>query len=328
MAVMYSLLVIISLFQWSGAFTPVVYPGRSLPSSQCGQSDPELNQQLRDAIESVKQRLAPPGCNPPSTCRAIHRCNSSASSGYYQIQAANGSAVQVYCDMERTNCGGEGGWMRVAHLNVTDSSSQCPDGYRVETVNSVTFCIRDTSVGMCAPILSESYGLNYSQVCGYVRGYQYGTMDCFNINPSSLGGFYVDGVSITYDTPPSHLWTYAAGLQEANLMMPGDPVDIVCPCNTPQTERTRGTPSFVGNDYYCESGLTNNPQSIWYTNDPLWDGMQCGGDEGPCCNHTGLPWFHKTLSTSTTATITTRVCLNEDTNNENIGIDRLALYVK
>ena len=326
MAVMYLLLVIISLFQWSGAFTPVVYDAKVSLSSQCGQSDPfEDDQQL---MEMIHQQLPPPGCNPPLTCRDVFRCKSTASSGYYQIQAANGSAVQVYCDMEGTNCGGEGGWMRVAHLNVTDSSSQCPDGYRVETVNSVTFCIRDTSVGMCAPILSESYGLTYSQVCGYVRGYQYSSMDCFNnlINPSTLSGFYVDGVSITYDNPIRHLWTYAAGLQEANVQ--GGYPNAMCPCNTPQTGRTVSSPSFVGNDYYCESGSLNYPESIWYTSDPLWDGMQCGGDEGPCCNHTGLPWFHKTLSTSTTATITTRVCLDEATNNENIGIDRLELYVK
>ena len=29
----------------------------------------------------------------------------------------------------------------------------------------------------------------------------------------------------------------------------------------------------------------------WYVGDPLWDGEMCGGTEGPCCNHTGLPWF-------------------------------------
>ena len=71
-----------------------------------------------------------------------------------------------------------------------------------------------------------------SQVCGYVRGYQYGTLDGFNINPPNQSGFYVDGVSITYDTPPHHLWTYAAGLQEANSM-PGDPVDTVIPVSLP-----------------------------------------------------------------------------------------------
>ena len=86
-------------------------------------------------------------------------------------------------------------------------------------------------------------------------------------------------------------------------------------------------PGFVGSEYYCEaSALREEP--IWYTNDTLWDGMQCGGVEGPCCNHTGLPWFHKTLSISTAATITTRVCMNEDTANEDLGIEQFELYVQ
>ena len=327
MAAVYLLLICSCLLQWSNAFTPVVYHAKVLSPSQCGQSDPfEDDQQLMERLKMIHQQLPPPGCNLPLTCRDFLRCNSSASSGYYQIQAANGSAVQVYCDMEGTNCGGEGGWMRVAYLNVTDPSSQCPAGYRVETDNNKNFCIRNTSDGSCAPILSESYGLIYSQVCGYVRGYQFGPIDCFNASPKILNGSYVDGVSITYNTPPRHLWTYAVGLQENNLQQ--EFINLMCPCNANQIGRTIYSPSFVGNDYYCESGVLNDAQPVWYTNDPLWDGMQCGGDEGPCCNRTGLPWFNKNLSTPTTATITTRVCLDEDTTNENIGIDRLELYIK
>ena len=83
--------------------------------------------------------------------------------------------------------------------------------------------------------------------------------------------------------------------------------------------------NYVGSSYYCESGTTT-VALIWYTSDPLWDGMQCGGEEGPCCNHTGLPWFNKNTPTPTTATINIRVCM--DDNNENIGIEQLELYIK
>ena len=31
-----------------------------------------------------------------------------------------------------TNCGGEGSWMRVAHLNMTDPSSQCTADFTLE----------------------------------------------------------------------------------------------------------------------------------------------------------------------------------------------------
>ena len=123
----YLLLIGSCLLQWSDAFTTVVYDAKVPPSSQCGQSDPfEDDPQLMKKLKMIHQQLPTPGCNPPPTCIDILRCNSSASSGYYQIQAANGSAVQVYCDMEGTNCGGEGGWMRVAYLNVTGPSGQCP----------------------------------------------------------------------------------------------------------------------------------------------------------------------------------------------------------
>ena len=155
MAIVYLLLICSCLLQWSSgnAFNPIVYDPKAPLSSQCGQSDPfEDDQQLMEAMKMAHQQLpAPPGCNPPPTCIDILRCNSSASSGYYQLCVPNGSLVQVYCDMEGTNCGGQGGWMRVAHLNMTDPSSQCPAGFRVETSNNKRFCIRDSSAG-CQPI--------------------------------------------------------------------------------------------------------------------------------------------------------------------------------
>ena len=54
-----------------------------------------------------------------------------------------------------------------------------------------------------------------------------------------------------------------------------------CPCNTECTETL--IPSFVGNDYYCESGTSGGWNLVLYPDDLLWDGQQCGGLEGPCC---------------------------------------------
>ena len=210
--------------------------------------------------------------------------------------------------------------MRVAHLNMTDPSSQCLAGFQVGTANNKTFCIRDTSNAGCGSMLFESLDFTYSQVCGFVHGYSKDHPDAFS-NPSGyarsapLNGNYVDGVSITYGTPPTHLWTYAAGGTSINQA-------YNCPCNTPPG---RKPPSFISSDLYCEAGST---QSGWRTSDPLWDGMQCGNQEVPCCNHTGLPWFHKNTLTSIIAPIKVRVCLDEAANNENIGIERLELYIK
>ena len=259
MAAVYLLFISSCPLQWSGvlAFTAAVYNDKSLPSSQCA-SNLFQDEQLMETLNMIHQQLPPPGCNPPTTCAELLRCNSSASSGYYQIQAANGSAMQVFCDMEGTHCGGEGGWMRVAHLNMTDPSSQCPVGFRVETANNTRFCIRDTSSAGCGSMLFEPFGLTYSQVCGYVRGYSFATVDAFSMNAAhemqSLSGSYVDGVSISCGNPPDqHVWTYAAGHQETGSH------ESNCPCNT-----TPGTspPPYVGSSYYCESGSPNDPKLV------------------------------------------------------------------
>ena len=196
-------------------------------------------------------------------------CNSSASSGYYQIQTANGGLEQVYCDMEGANCGGEGGWTRVFQLSMTDPSSQCPTGFSLTTQGGVRFCTRSNTAAGCTGISADNFGYSYTQVCGFVRGYAFITVDAFGHGRSSsepLSGDYVDGVSITYGTPPNHLWTYAAGNGENGI------AEYHCPCNTGSD--TSIVPSYVGSDYYCESSSSRN------TADPLWDGMQCGGDEG------------------------------------------------
>ena len=36
--------------------------------------------------------------------------------------------MEVYCDMEGSNCGGEGGWMRVADIDMTIPGTNCPEG--------------------------------------------------------------------------------------------------------------------------------------------------------------------------------------------------------
>ena len=40
---------------------------------------------------------------------------------------------RVYCNMEDTRCGVRGGWMRVAHINMTDPGETCPSPLRTYT---------------------------------------------------------------------------------------------------------------------------------------------------------------------------------------------------
>uniref|UniRef100_A0A1X7SU88 Uncharacterized protein n=1 Tax=Amphimedon queenslandica TaxID=400682 RepID=A0A1X7SU88_AMPQE len=68
-----------------------------------------------------------------------------------------------------------------------------------------------------------------------------------------------------------------------------------CPCS-PGSPQNSTLQSFIGNDYFCESGNPATDNS-WhhnvYTSDPLWDGKGCGSIEGVCCAAPGLPWFNK-----------------------------------
>ena len=317
-------------------FTPVTYPARV--SSECSQYDPLQDEQLIDAFEQVQQQLGPPGYNSPKnrSCQEILHCFSSAPSGYYQITALNGSLVQVYCDMEGTNCGGEGGWTRVAYVNMSQSGATCPQGLTQRTLSGLTLCGRldgDFKVttpygGGCQSTVLSTLGLSYSQVCGQLRGYQLGTPDAFR--PSYLltsynNSVYVDGVSITYGSAPrKHIWTYASG---ANLLYNGDPT-FSCPCNNGSGLTP---PPYVGSSYFCETGdndYTCCSASTLYSNDLVWDGQQCPGVEAPCCNHPNMPWFNKTLSETTTEDIELRVCGDQRVNNEDTPLQVIEIFVR
>ena len=137
-----------------------------------------------------------------------------------------------------------------------------------------------------------------------MRGYQFGSPDSFVTGSNNdIDTYYVHGVSITYDsTLRQHIWTYVGGWVETLLD------SFNCPCNNGSSASP--PPSFVGNDYHCESGLNAAPCSeILYPNDPLWEGQNCNGPESTCCTNPNMPWFLKTLNESITDNIELRVCL-------------------
>ena len=320
-------LLVLLLAHVVSGFTPVIYNPQSTP--ECGHGNTLQDDQLMEALSKIHQELGPPGCYHVQnrSCQEIFNCFLSAPSGYYQIRVPNGSLVQVYCDMEGTNCGAEGGWTRVAYVNMSQSGATCPQGLTPTTLSGLTLCGRNGPVG-CQSTVFSTLGLNYSQVCGQLRGYQYGSPDALDpylANTSlTIDSVYVDGVSITYGSAPrKHIWTYANGV---NLVHPTPQFN--CPCNTGNAVVT---PPFVGSDYYCETG-DNDKQccdhSTLFSNDALWDGQQCPGEEAPCCTHPNMPWFNKTLSETTTDDIELRVCGDQPTTNEDIPLQVIELFVR
>ena len=72
-------------------------------------------------------------------------------------------------------CGSGGGWTRLAYLDMTDSTENCPSGFKLYQSGGVRACGRPTSSGgSCVSVQFPSNGISYSQVCGRVVGYQYG----------------------------------------------------------------------------------------------------------------------------------------------------------
>ena len=266
----------------------------------------------------------------PTSCQEIKSKQPNSPSGVYLLATSSGKTNYVYCHMGEL-CGTEGGWTRLAHLDMSDSTENCPTGFKLYESNGVRACGRATSsVGSCQSVQFPSNGIRYSQVCGRVVGYQYVSPDAVHYNTAhnDINSYYVDGVSITRGSPRKHIWTLMSGLNEASFHL-GDGHHN-CPCSQGSTQNST-LQSFIGNDYFCESGNPSTDGTAeykLYTQDPLWDGKSCGSLEGNCCSATGLPWFNKILNSTTTDYIELRVCTDQNTANEDVPVSFYEIYVK
>ena len=224
-------------------------------------------------------------------------------------------------------CSTEGGWTRLGYLDMTDSTVDCPPGFNLFENNGVRACNRPGTTASCESIKFLSNGISYSEVCGRVVGYQYGSTDGVDTRFISLdihndiNSYYVDGVSITQGFPRKHVWTMMSGVS-SSIPDAGN-----CICNDPPGS-TQQVQSFIGNDYFCESGNPAYWSFVFYSNDPLWDGEGCGSQEGNCCAVTGLPWFHKTLNSTTTDYIELRLCGDQSPSDEDVPIALYEIFVK
>ena len=168
-------------------------------------------------------------------------------------------------------------------------------------------CAHPHSRGRCFSTFFNVGDSPYSQVCGRIRGYQFGASSAFGSGSRGRGidDHYVGGVSLTHGSAGrrQHIWTFAAGLAEANNGW----ADQRCPCDISARNLV---PSFVGNDYFCESGVNGgwgSGYSTFYSNDVVWDGQGCI-PTSTRCQFNNPPWFTKNLPTATTDDIELRLC--------------------
>ena len=234
----------------------------------------------------------------------------------------------MYCDMDRVcGCSGDstGGWARIAYLNTTDTSQQCPSAWRLITTPRRT-CGRSTDAASCDSAIFPSNGIQYSNICGRVIGYQEQSPDAFRpflAASTSIDSHYLDGVSVTHGVPGSrqHIWSFVAGLSSNEIHTTAN-----CPCHN-----SFGTPPYVGQDYFCETGNDNDADwvGMFFADDPLWDGQDCGTSNACECTLNNPPWFCKQLPQATTDDIEVRICGDQFlSTDENTPVELIELYVR
>ena len=215
--------------------------------------------------------------------------------------------------------------MQVVKLDLTNSSHQCPPGTRLRTDLPIRLCGNSLNGAGCSSTIFDVHGIEYRQVCGKIIGYQDRTPDAFETS-TNIDSNYVDGISLTYGSNPrEHIWTFAAAPDEVGEF--GDR-RLYCPCtNINFPESASQPPSFVGNDYFCDTASEHRFQNIFYADDPLWDGAGCGPAD-TCCSLNNPPWFLKQLPSSTTDDIEMRICRDYLAEDEDTPIETVELYVR
>ena len=193
-------------------------------------------------------------------------------------------------------CGSAGDWTRAVYLNMSDPNQQCPSNWTLVTT-PIRGCGRSNmSYYSCDSVTFSVHGHTYSSVCGRILAYQRGIMVAF-YNAHQRIADTVDG---TYSHGPAgsrqHIWSFvgAAYKQHHNYCR-----ELNCPCTNTNISWPYQVPSFVNNDYFCDTGnpgpgdnlykyYTDNP-TTYYTDDPLWDGE--GAVHAPAVTSTLLRGF-------------------------------------
>ena len=214
-------------------------------------------------------------------------------------------------------------WRRIAYFDTTKGNT-CPSGLR--TISNTTIdqvaCGKTVNMG-CTALLFTTDG-NYINVCQRTGGYQFKSADAFGhkLDTDPIDSTYLDGISFTYGSPRTHLWSYIAGYQEDLSGFPDSLAD--CPCSRADPTDNTNVPNYAQDKYYCESGFVDALHGNIAWEDPLWDGSGCTLPGNKCCDRYG--WFHQEVPT-TSDDIEVRWCADEDQGNEDVFTDQLEIWV-
>ena len=258
-----------------------------------------------------------------NSCDELKKKHSTLKSGNYKLRIG-GKVVPVYCHMGEL-CGTVGGWTRLGHLKMSSDHKMCPnEQFSYINKGGLHLCRIKSDKAGCATASYSSHGIKYSTICGYARGYQKGLAYAF-IKSFQLPASYLNGVSFQrFDastTKREHVWSYACGQSEKSKN------NNACPCNKGAPESAK-PPSFVGKNYYCESGTSTKPGSAdFFPKDPLWDGKGFNNDEGPC-HKDMMPYFKRTYDSTIADHISMKLCRTYIKNFLDVYLEGYGIFVK
>ena len=274
---------------------------------------------LPEPIASQSSRLA---IHPfyPYWPRAQDTGDSRNGEGWHWVRdPTTDSAKKTYIYPNGHPTCGEGAWMTIGFFDMTRHLSKCPSPLKMFLKDGKKYCRRLSSG--CTSVSFYSRNQQYTEVCGMVEAYQYGSMDAFSPSSTSINSLHLEGISITHESPRKHLWSYVVG-DDAN---PTSQRPDTCPCTAEGASST--VPSFIGSDYYCSSGDGGSggplyPSRLWRTTGP-----SCVSGS-TCCDNPDQPWFKKKLTQPSNENVEMRWCANSSPANEATATTRVELYIR
>ena len=240
--------------------------------------------------------------NSPAILPAVISKNCSLQNNIYSVRRTIQISLEEKYSTRPCACGGTG-WTRVAYLNMSDPGQTCPSNWTLNT-SPVRGCGRTSTLRQtCDSVFYPVNGLSYNRVCGMATAYHKGWADGFReVNTVEDP---VSGVSVTHGSPGArqHVWSFVAAENDV------ESTNDNCPCSNPNITWPHSTPSFLGNNYFCDTGR-HQPmydENAFYANDPLWDGEGCVSTSN-CCAFNSPPWFCTPLPQPTTDDLEIRLC--------------------
>ena len=132
----------------------------------------------------------------------------------------------------------------MVYLNMTDHNTNRPFCWRLNSYSKRTCGRINRNSYSCDSAFSPVIGGEYTSVCGSIRAYQKDQTDAFEtFIKRRIIRAYFSGVSLAHG---QHIWTFVAAATQSSTNDEG------CPCIGASFV---ATPSFVGEDYFCDSGV-------------------------------------------------------------------------